>query len=290
MRTAIEKHLATMGRITGRDLGRWVSTHFAENRTRIRAIIDQQMRRSTASGPLPLIAPSGSSSSRSDSNPVPGDFLARREAELNPVVARPSSSSRIFRVLSLGIVALVAAAALVVAYVRQRAKEGPVPAPVAKTATPFGNPSTPLVSVTIRATPSDAVIYVDDVKLPSNPSTSNMVRDGAAHQVRAEAPGFAIKEGIVRFDAPVVSTELVLDPLPPEEQIKNQRGALPRGGRQRPSGLAPESKEPAPSEAKAPTPSAAPPAKAPLDELLKNDDRYSNKPSLDTKDDPWKKK
>jgi serine/threonine-protein kinase len=47
------------------------------------------------------------------------------------------------------------------------------------------------VSVTFQATPAEAKLFLDGEALTSNPATKLVLANGAAHVLRAKAPGFA---------------------------------------------------------------------------------------------------
>jgi hypothetical protein len=76
---------------------------------------------------------------------------------------------------------------------------------------PFGNK---LTTVTMRATPSSALLYLDGVLLPTNPSITRYPRDNKPHEIKAEATGFLPKTHTVTFDkiTDTITVELSRDP------------------------------------------------------------------------------
>lgn len=127
------------------------------------------------------------------------------------------------------------------------------------------SPSAPPVDTTalfVRATPADAVLYVDDAPLADNPARAPFPRDGRQHTVRAEAPGHAQKEISVAFDSPSLAVDIALDAEPKVPSPSAHKGATPA----RPHG--------APSLATVVAPSGEPSAR--------------KKPPLDTTD-PWQR-
>lgn len=65
-----------------------------------------------------------------------------------------------------------------------------------KSATMLGQ-TVPLV---IRATPPDAVLYLDGLPLPSNPYAVSVRADGEPHLIRATGPGLQMQERVITLD------------------------------------------------------------------------------------------
>ncbi|MBK8215153.1 MAG: hypothetical protein IPK71_15545 [Myxococcales bacterium] len=139
--------------------------------------------------------------------------------------------------------------------------------PAAATTAPAASvsPSALPIDVTalfVRATPADAVLYVDDAPLADNPARAPYPRDGRQHTVRAEAPGHTPKEISVAFDSPSLAVDIALDAEPKVPSPSAHKGATPA----RPHG--------APSLATVVAPSGEPSSR--------------KKPPLDTTD-PWQR-
>jgi hypothetical protein len=63
------------------------------------------------------------------------------------------------------------------------------------TAVPFAT-----VEVSVSANPPEARIFLEDKPLAGNPATARVPRDGAAHRLRVEAPGYATKLDSITFE------------------------------------------------------------------------------------------
>ncbi len=176
-----------------------------------------------------------------------------------PVLNRPAPRSRtaIFAGVLVGTLVLAFLAGLAISAARAGARATETAsvettAPAAPEATTVMVPSattvpsaTATVHVQLRASPATARLLLDGVALPSNPHVASIRRDGVAHQVRAEAPGYVTRTEVVVFDHDV-DLVLRLDRAP----VVNNGPAAPLG---RPA--AP------PSSAGAPEAPASPPSK-----------------------------
>lgn len=140
---------------------------------------------------------------------------------------------------------------------RPAAATTPSPASVSPSAIPIST-----TALFVRATPADAVLYVDDEPLADNPARAPFPRDGRQHTVRAEAPGHTQKEISVAFDSPSLAVDIALDAEPKIPSPSAHKSAPPA----RPHG--------APSLATVVAPSGEPSAR--------------KKPPLDTTD-PWQR-
>lgn len=123
-------------------------------------------------------------------------------------------------------------------------------------------PPVDVTALFVRATPADALLFVDDAPLADNPARAPFPRDGRQHTVRAEAPGHAPKEISVAFDSPSLAVDIALDAEPKIPSPSAHKGAAPA----RPHG--------APTLATVVAPSGDPSAR--------------KKPPLDTTD-PWQR-
>ena len=68
------------------------------------------------------------------------------------------------------------------------------------------------LAMKLKASPSQAKIWVDGVEVAANPYSAQIPKDGASHKVRADAPGYVPKEMLFTADSDV-SLELALDPI-----------------------------------------------------------------------------
>jgi serine/threonine-protein kinase len=212
-------------RVHERDIGKLIVSHFEADRSKIKGIIDEQLRAKPAGGvpevaTLPVIdqnthsnSGSGPQSSRSGSLT---DASSSQSGKVEIIGAGSSSTSytgpsALFTASSStpgegsgskrGLVAagaLVVGAALAIA--GWQLTKSPTPGPVAAstgaattdkataTATTAGD-----VEVSITANPPEAKIYLDDKLLAGNPYKGKLPKDGASHQLRIEAPGYTTR-------------------------------------------------------------------------------------------------
>jgi hypothetical protein len=70
-------------------------------------------------------------------------------------------------------------------------------------------PSRPTVTLTIRVTPSKALVQLDGASLPTNPFHSAVPKDATLHKLTASAPGFTTEERLLQYDQDAI-IDLVL--------------------------------------------------------------------------------
>ena len=120
-------------------------------------------------------------------------------------------------------------------------------------------PTRATLALHLEAEPREATLFVDGVRLPSNPAELTLQRDEREHALRAEAPGFVASERVVRF-ADDQSVTLRLEPQrsarPVRRRHRGNEGKVTRAlAPARPvAGRAPVQAEPA--RAREVTPSA----------------------------------
>ena len=231
----IEKHLRSLGdHGTARDIGKFVSALFADSRAALKTAIEQQMKANATASELakkhtaevPLLwqlvpGATGEISAAAGSTPSmtpvsghnSGEFDAQRSGSA-PISMRSSAlparrNDRLAIFAGIGVIAL---GVLVVAAAGAYRKHGvePVVSGPAPTAVIVTVP--PQVVVSVKATPSQAHIFVDDVPLPTNPATSTFVKDGTSHRLRVEAPGYQKKFEFITYDSNTVSVDIALEP------------------------------------------------------------------------------
>ncbi len=217
--TAIEDYVASHPelRATTRDLGKYISDLFSEDRARIRGIIEAELGKESAAGKsrraLPQLAlggatPTNASSAFELAGPISGTPVS---APTRPSVdeRKPPPNGRLF---VLGGVAVAAVAAIVIAVVVGGKKGGSVPAgqPTASVAAPASaNPSDATSSLTVSVKPSDAKVLFDDAPLTN--AVGVFKRDGAKHKLRVEAPGYVSHVEWVVLDSSQVSLDVSLE-------------------------------------------------------------------------------
>jgi serine/threonine-protein kinase len=141
--------------------------------------------------------------------------------------------------------------------------------------------STPaLIQVSVKATPPEAKIFLDDAQLPSNPVTSSFPKDGAAHMLRVEAPGYEKKTQLVTFDQSRASLDIALDKENKHLAVWHPPTPHGKSGGDT-SAPAQPPQQPDPPQNTAPA-TAAPTSTNPPDIRIR-----PHGPALDTTSDPW---
>ncbi len=221
--------------VSARDVGQWVAESFAEDRVKLRALIDQQIK-STHDSPaptreLPSIPPPHHSVTPIRTDETPSVSSTRSPSmegtpiEVTPAVATPPSKTPLF--IGLAVV-LAAAAALGIFFGTYSRAPAPTDAP--STSEPKATPAAPVTSsavspagtpiakasplrLVVKVDPEGAKVFVDDLELP--PTGSELVLttalDGLSHRVRVEAPGHATKAFWVAFDRTTVELDVKLE-------------------------------------------------------------------------------
>jgi len=192
MQHDLERYAESTGLVVKqKEIAQYVSTLFGDTRTNLKLLIERQLSLVTVE--------------ESFSTPISGNTSQVRNAPGHdpPSTLRPSlvptrlASTRKKGLGGLfvvgGILGLLAVG--VVYFLRQSTQ--PVRAPAAASpATPAKAPSAAApapTQATIRfsASPTDAELFLDDRKLPSNPTSEVLPVDGTVHRLRAEAKGYA---------------------------------------------------------------------------------------------------
>jgi serine/threonine-protein kinase len=122
------------------------------------------------------------------------------------------------------------------------AKVAPDPERAPPVATPSAATS---VTVTLRAEPAQAVLFLDDGSALPNPYKLSVAKDGISHRVRAAAAGFNERVEHVRFDG--------------DKEVELTLSALPSGAQPRSIGTKVGSAAPVHSEAPVVRPGELPP-------------------------------
>jgi serine/threonine-protein kinase len=169
-----------------KDIARYLSDLFADTRAQLKALVERQ---------LTLIQTDNSSISR-ERGPLPsgtGPVVESGSQSVNTKLAeqaqpeKPSSKRGLTTALVLiGLLGLSA-----FAWGKLRGAELSTAPEKAASQAPQAPAGPARVSVTFQVTPSEAKLYLDGELLPSNPTTKLILADGAAHALRAEAPGYA---------------------------------------------------------------------------------------------------
>ena len=219
---------STAQHVTARDVGSFVANRFSSTRAKIAAAIDQQLtlfralpedepvtiafsRFRFADALSPLSQEAGASI-RLESTP---SLSAVIEPHVEPPVgAAPPPRKNTRALLAVGLVALTlvgGAGALAVRKAKLAAGVGAASASASAATTETATsasasasavvpPAEATIELTIKASPPQARIFVDDEPLDSNPATEERPRDDAHHVLRIEAPGYIAREEIFTFD------------------------------------------------------------------------------------------
>jgi len=193
-----------------RDLSTLLCTLFETEREELRGLIDAWTR--SPNGPNEALQPFSFSRVRTGEpgttlTPSLSKFATMPKAYVSPIPPRPDAKpAAVGAPLKAALIvggAAIFAAATTFAVVRSRATPPPSglntaeahPSPLNAAASAPVLPSAPVVAsshVELRASPPWARLYVDDAAV-SNPYEADLPRDGTAHTVRVEAPGYTSK-------------------------------------------------------------------------------------------------
>ncbi|XXX77816.1 serine/threonine-protein kinase [Sorangium sp. So ce134] len=262
------------GGMSAREVGAFVAARFADDRARIQQLVEEQLRDVRWSGSYPkvtisdlpkigagplsmtptLTAPTAFSPSDAISTPPSVSSTETGQTGRTGQTGQGERASRSSRVVAATAIAFLVAAGVVTAGIlRPRppraAPAGPLEALAAPPAeAPSLQPSPPQqeeVRLVVRVSPAEAQLFLDGAPLSRGGYQGQLVKDGRAHVVRAEAPGFVAQEEKITANSDLV-VKLALEREP---------GAL----RGRPAPIARST----PAIALTPAPSSAPPPAPP---------------------------
>ncbi len=243
LQAGVESILEEMGQrhITSRDVGRHVSEFFAETRVKTKALIEAQMRlppedvavlpeiRTQPFGQTTL-TPSG------DSGRTPSGSAGMRSEYGGGVSARGGRLRVVGLLFGASLLAGAGGAVVFMREPRGPAAAAPKAEPVAAGAEGASKAAAEQVSVRFSAQPAEAKLYLDDQPLRGNPFEGKVPRDGGAHTLRAEAPGYQAKAQPVSLSGDA-ALEVELGRAPKATEAREVRREV-RAGSGRPSGRA----------------------------------------------------
>ncbi|WP_438007767.1 serine/threonine-protein kinase [Sorangium sp. So ce321] len=211
---------------TAREVGAFVASRFAEDRARIKQLVEEQLRDVRWSGSyskitisdLPklgagpvsmtptLTAPTAFSPS--DASSVPPPVSSTGTGQTTGRTGQKGRASRPSRAMAAIAITFLLAAAVVIAGVLRPGP--PRPAPVgpiealadAQAAAPASKQGE--ISLVVRVSPAEARLFLDGAPLSSGAYQGQLARDGREHVVRAEAPGFLAQEEKITANNDVV--------------------------------------------------------------------------------------
>lgn len=250
-RLALEGWLETSKRVGAEQVGAFVLQHFAEDREKVRRLVEAQVRsirppstpdlgdaaalpetkitpsahRAAASSSPSRTAPSGLARGASDHPPadrsapsgppsVPSEPTLK--AAETKVPANDASAGRNRILLAAAVVAVVATVVIQVLRGGGSSPQAAAGASSSGTASAPAPPAEPAgaVSVAISAAPAEARIFLDDTALSTNPFKGTLPRSAQARKLRVVADGFVTEERLITLDRDL-QLELALKPGAP---------------------------------------------------------------------------
>jgi eukaryotic-like serine/threonine-protein kinase len=310
MQKDIDSFLRSTGEhLPNSEIGQFVAELFEDRKKEIKAIIEHQianleqettsLQQKKSIAVVQLADPPSSTSTPASMNGTHASGFSTIPRVTTPpvdsdIIAQPSS----WRRKALPAIALLAVVGVTVGIKLFASSGQPLaqtPAAVAEASSAAPAPPA-LMRIDIRATPSDAKLYLDGASLPTNPATSSLLRDGATRSIRAEAPGYVSANRLVRCDTSEMIIEFHLVPEPAAAVASSTAKTRPstgRTGRWRnnvatpaspPSSL-PQTTPPPPQPATTAAPASTPP---PLDSDNPWSKDRSKLPTLE-KENIWQK-
>jgi serine/threonine protein kinase len=250
MQEDLERYLERMDPVKPKDIGTFVSNLFSSTRAEIKALVEHQLSRAFEDG-----TNSADFSARSEVRPtaIPGTASGISNGSISSGSNRSISNGTLQAMsgasaqnmslvadafgdapprkrgwaLPLTLLALLGAG---VAFWQLRGNHEVVPPTAAKTAADQAKPAeTAPQTATIRfkVDPPEAEVFLDDQKLPSNPTSKVLAIDGKVYKLRAVAPGHL--ESVSEF-SPMrdEAVEMTLQKIAPE-QAPTSEAQKPRG-------------------------------------------------------------
>jgi serine/threonine protein kinase len=235
----VEALLRELGGCTSRAVGKYIASLFAQKRAQQQSVIESKLRElrharglTTTGGDYPSKAAIRTMTTTLESSQRSFPSVRTTGGITTPTFAaeRPSSRGRLGVRLATGGAAGLAIAAIYVlgaAYisVRSGAKNANQPVANAVVESTASAPPTssqisqiaptlpadaPRTRFTVRASPADTKLFLDDVPLVVNPFVGEFPRDGLSHRLRAEANGFVTDRQFVAFSGETATVVLDL--------------------------------------------------------------------------------
>jgi eukaryotic-like serine/threonine-protein kinase len=215
MHDALASYVETSGvRITADELGHRVEKIFSDERLLMQTIIERQLSRIREpqegdDAPVGMVTlgriTTGTRTPTSRSRPGDGSQTERSVVKADKVTEQSPSLSR-----KGGVLAAITVVAVVVAFLLVGRNDGgtddvtSVGAVISASASASNPLVPPLIRLRIAVRPENATVFLDDVRLSSNPYEQTYDVDTEPHRIRAEAPGYATETREVRFDSDVL--------------------------------------------------------------------------------------
>ncbi|MGK4007733.1 serine/threonine-protein kinase [Sorangium sp. So ce1036] len=270
---------------TAREVGAFAADHFAEDRARIKQLVEEQLRDVRWTGNTPKITLAdlpklgAGPSSMTPTSTAPTMFSTARASSMVPSTsatgqtAQKQTAARPIRtVIAIGITFTLATGVVVLGIVRAPSSSdtasGAHPAPAEP---PAPSPQQGEINLVVRVSPADARLFLDGAPLSTGAYQGRLARGERAHVLRAEAPGFLAREEKIMASSDLV-VSLALELAPEAQPGKLTRSAPPPAARPTPvasslPAVRPPSAAPSPPAARstpvASSPAARPPSSAP---------------------------
>ena len=245
----------TTQHVTPRDVGVYVAEKFADTRRKLADAIEAQLKAfrglpENETLPISKIPITEAPPDFSPDLPPPG---GETKVMWAPSVAPPPEASKSTSPYLVGVAAFLGVAIFAggVALSRSRGDEAPRTSPVAAASSSADLAAE--IDFTVKASPASAKIFIDGKEESGNPAQGRRARDGAIHQVRAEAAGHEPRAEQVTFDRSFLVT-LELKPRSAHASIPPPAAQPPRSVATTPPVVAP----PRPATAPRPKPGAKP--------------------------------
>ncbi len=215
-------------RASAKDVGTFVTELFADEREKMRAVVEESRTAADSNAALPVIgtprAPGTSSFADIESDPrlrfgvvPPDEAPVKRVVE---VIAVDPEPDRKFKYVMAAVVVLVLGVVTIVAVTSPKEEKKTEYKPYVPPSRPSssaqiaaaasGEPQE--VTIDIRVTPPEAKLFVDGVRT-NNPYRTRVVPAAFRHAIRAEADGYETRTQTVEFDRER-SIEIALVPAP----------------------------------------------------------------------------
>jgi serine/threonine protein kinase len=258
MREALEAFIRSEGFVRDEELGNLLGQLFKSQRADLRRQIKLHMANVGSSGKDFTLG--GPDSSRIPPSSAPTERTLTQLTESEKSVRAVQSSARrppekkdkaprFGMAVAVGLAAVALVALLFVGQRGEHREAAGAGSLATATAAPLD--VRPSVHVAARATPDDAILYLDDAELPGNPYAGAFPKDTLDHRVRASRAGYVSDTKLIRLDGSDVSVAFDLQRATPD--------------------AAPPAPKPGPKGAPAPAPpkpagSARPPGRPALDD------------------------
>jgi serine/threonine-protein kinase len=274
MQGVIERYLHDHGGpVDSDEIAALLREPFADDRNRIRALVEEAIRSNRSSSSLPATTSEGSLDSPravESSSSVSRPSASHPGASLD--LTGDTNSSGIFSSIStasrgaLALLTAVALAALLFTGSRLFPRSSSA---LVRSAPPLAAPSSSVVLVQFTTTPAGARLFWDGQPAGTAPFAESRPRDGLRHRIRAEAPGHDASELEIVLDREL-AMDISLEPTAPQASAVASAKPAP-GGAPRP----PAPKAPPPASTAAPPATPASPA-APIPAPLRPSPSFEN--------------